>query len=400
MAYSSSDDRRSRPRNRRGSGRSSQSRNSRSRNGQPSRDGSVSRKGTLQRPDTGYTLHSRRVRRESRLQTVLDTLLRPRVLLLIGLVIVVVVVLFMGVSTCINRNNEAAHATTEETKPKNDQDERVAAGISASMTSRFTQALDEGEMLAQIAANADQYDDDRLLLLALREPTSLKFVADYPTSDKSSSRYDGEIKRGEVPNLYNWDTHWGAVTYGDGPLAVTGSGPTTLAMAYMGLTGKSDFSPIEIAQQASKSNYAGNESGTKGEMFLKLTESMGLEVEAIDPSTDAFYGLGDNIVFAVELKPNTLTDEAHWVLVVNYNEDETVTVCDPTSTTVSARPWGMSQIANASTSFYSISATEDTLKGLGVGEEETTTTEGEETTKETEETEETEVTEEEYSYGY
>ena len=390
MANSSSDDRRSRPRNRRRSGRSSQSRNSRSNNHQGTRDGTTSRKGTLQRPDTGYTLHSRRVRRDSRLQTVLETLLRPRVLLLIGLIVVVVVVLFMGISSCINRNNEAAHATSEETKPKNDQDERVAAGVSASMTSRFTQALDSGELLAKIAANADQYDDDRLLLLALSEPSSLQFVADYPTSDKSSSHYDGKIVRGEVPNLYNWDRHWGAVTYGDGPLAVTGSGPTTLAMAYMGLTGKTDFSPTEIAQQASKGNYAGNDSGTKGEMFLKLSESMGLEVQNVDPSTEALYGLGDNTVYAVEVKAGTLTDEAHWVLVVNFNEDESVNVCDPTSTTVSARPWGMSQIATGSTSFYSISVTEDKLSELGIKE---TTQEGENSTEETEETVENE-------YGY
>jgi hypothetical protein len=338
---------------------------------------------------------------------VLETLLRPRVLLLIGLIVVVVVVLFMGISSCINRNNEAAHATSEETKPKNDQDERVAAGISASMTSMFTQALDSGELLAKIAANADQYDDDRLLLLALSEPSSLQFVADYPTSDKSSSHYDGKIVRGEVPNLYNWDRHWGAVTYGDGPLAVTGSGPTTLAMAYMGLTGKADFTPTEIAQQASKANYFGNDSGTKGELFVKLPETMGLISESYEPSSDNFYSIGENTVFAVEVNAGTLTDQAHWVLVVNINADGSVTVFDPTSTAVSARPWDMNTIADGSTSFYSISASEQTLKDIGAdksgtdGEGSSTSAKGADDTKSSssKSSSSTDETEEEDEYG-
>lgn len=357
-----------------GGRRSPSSRNgSHNRRPQGSRDGSTSRRGTLQRPDTGYTLHSRRVRKESKLQTILQTLMRPRVLLFIALIIVVVVVLFVGVTSCINRGNEAARATTEEAKPKNEQDQRVAAGVSASMTSRFTEALDQGELVERIAAQANEYDDDRLLVLALAEPSALQFVADYPSSDKSSGHYTDELTRGEVPTLYNWDKRWGAVTYGDGPLAVTGSGPTTMAMAYMGLTGKSDFTPVEIAQQSSKSNYTGTDSGTKAEMFMKLAEQMGLDAQSYDPSADTLYALGDNTVFAVEVKAGTLTDDAHWVLVIGMNADGSVRVLDPTSTMVSSRPWAASTIADAATTFCGLSASDATLLEL-----ESATTEEEE----------------------
>lgn len=270
-----------------------------------------------------------------------------------------------GVTSCIRRNNDTASQTIEETKPKNEQDARVAAGVSAAMTSKFTESLDDADVLASIAKNADKYDDDRLLTLALAEPSARSFVAAYPDSDKSSRAYDGDVKRGEVPSLYNWDEHWGAVTYGDGPLAVTGSGPTTLAMAYMGLTGKTDFSPTEIAQQASKSNYADGESGSKGELFAKLPASMGLTSNAYEPSADTLtLSLGDTTVFAVELKEGTLTDSAHWALVVNTNEDGSVTVFDPTSTMVSSRPWSAGTIAAASTSFYALSPSETTLAEL------------------------------------
>ena len=323
-----------------------------------------SRRGTLTRPDTGYTLHSRRVRRDNG-QGILAMLMKPRVLVLVALILIVVIALVVGISSCVRGNGNSSKETTEEARPVNEQDKRVAAGVSAAMTSRFTEALDQGEQLAKIAANADKYEDERLLNLALTEPDAIAFVANYPKSDKSSRPYDGSVKRGEVPLLYDWDSHWGAITYGDGPVAITGSGPTTLAMAYMGLTGKTDNSPTEITQQASKSNYAGGDSGSKAELFSKLATSLGLQTEVLEMSADTLlYTLGDNTVIAVELKEGTVTDDAHWALVVNVNSDGSVTLYDPTSSAASTRPWDPTTIADASSSFYSITISDEELEKL------------------------------------
>ena len=369
MARSTQGERRNASRGDRNTSRSrSNTEGRRSSNGDRNASRQNSRRGTLTQPDTGYRLHSRRVSYpNSNNGGVLSLLLRPRVLLLIGIIIIVIVALVVGVSSCVRGNKEraATQQAEQEAKPVNEQDKRVAAGVSAAMTSKFTEALDQDELLAKIAEQADTYDDERLLTLALREPASRQFVADYPSSDKSSRPYTDAVTRGEVPQLYDWDDRWGAVTYGDGPLAVVGSGPTTLAMAYMGLTGKTDFSPTEIAQQATKSNYASGESGSKGELFSKLTTSMGLKAEETAPASETLlYSLGESTVFAVELKANTLTDEAHWALVVNMDENGLLTVFDPTSTQVSSMHWGTDTIANASTVFYAISASEETLAEL------------------------------------
>ena len=335
-----------------------------------------SRRGTLKQPDTGYRLHSRRVSYPNGNGGFVSMLLRPRVLLLIGILVIVIVALVLGISSCVRGNKERAAQTVEETKPVNEQDKRVAAGVPSNMTSKFTEALDENELLAQIAATADQYDDERLLTLALREPASRKFVAAYPSSDKSSRPYTDEVKRGTVPTLYDWDERWGAVTYGDGPLAVTGSGPTTLAMAYMGLTGKTDYSPTEIAQQASKNNYASGDSGSKGELFAKGTTSMGLKAEQHEPASETLlFTLNENTVFAVELKANTLTDEAHWALVVSIDENSMLKVFDPTSTLVTNTTWGLDTITGASSTFYSITLSEEAAAAL-----EKSTTSGTDTT--------------------
>lgn len=359
MANSTRDGRRRRQSSSRQVRSSRQQRSSRPRNRSTRAPQSGSRRGTLTRPDTGYSLHSRRVRRDVGISSFFETILRPRVLLFLVILVIVAVVMVVGVSSCIRRKHETDNQKIEETKPKNEQDARVAAGVSASMTSKFTSALNDCEYLATIAQNADQYEDDRLLELALAEPSSRAFIAAYPKSDKSSRPYVDEVRVGEVPNLYNWDEHWGAVTYGNGPLAVTGSGPTTLAMAYMGLTGKTDYSPTEIAQQASKSNYADEDSGSKGELFSKLGTTIGLTVNEYEPLSDTLLtSLGTSTVIAAELKSGTLTDDAHWVLVVNVNSDSTVTVFDPTSTVVSSRSWSAETVANSSTKFFALSPSE------------------------------------------
>lgn len=333
---------------------------------------SRSRRGTLTTPDTGYSLHSRRVRRgTSGGGGIISSLLRPRMLLFVLILALVAVVLIVGISSCVRRYNEAETQRIEDAKPKNEADERVAPGVSAKMTARFTVELDRGEKLAQIAQNADQYDGEvRLLTLALSEPEAIDFVAAYPTSDKASRPYDKPVERGVVPQLYDWDEHWGAINYGNGPMAVTGSGPTTLAMAYMGLTGKTDFTPAEIARQGNKSNVVGGDSGSKVVLFTKMADAMGLTADEYTPSSDTLlYGLGTNTLFAVELKENTLTEETHWALVVSLNEDGSLTVYDPTSTSVSNHPWNTSIIANASNTFVAISITDDKLAQIMAEEE-------------------------------
>lgn len=377
-------------RDNRSSRSSRQRRNNQNRSRRSSQGSSPqSRRGTLTRPDTGYSLHSRRVRRDYRSTNPLTFLLRPRVLLLIVILVVVIVVMVLGVSSCVKRGNESARQSIEESAPKNEQDERVAAGVSASLTSKFTEKLDEGELLEKIAKNADQYDDERMLDLALAEPTSRAFIAAYPSSDKSSRPYDDEVTRGKIPALYQWDDHWGAVTYGDGPLAVTGSGPTALAMAYMGFTGKTDYTPTQIAQQANKNNYADGESGSKKELFIKLSDSMGLVANEYDPSAETLYSISDETVFAAEVKEGTLTDNAHWVLVVNVDDNGSATVYDPTSSAVSSRTWSIAALASASNTFIALSPSEKTLAEFG---EKTSST------KDKDDTEQTDVTEDDTYY--
>lgn len=355
---------------------------SRSRNG--SRSGSRSR--NLTGPDTGYTLHSHRVNYNRRGATMGERL-NGRVLVLIVLVIVVIVVLVAGIASCVS-NNASSTANTQQDTQEEEQKPRVASGISSDLTQEFNTVLDRNDQLAQIAQNADQYDDERLLRLALREPEAISFVANYLTADKSGSSYGDTVTKGQVPLLYDWDARWGYVSYGDGCIGVTGSGPTTIAMAYMGLTGKSDQTPATIAQSTSSSSSSSNSSSSStssdsstttssngssssssgtstasdsADSIIQMMANVGLSATQYDSSSSTLEAcLSESSVAAVYLNDNGLEQDsdAHWALVVGTNDDGTLNVFDPTSTEVSTRTWDSSTVANASSTILYVTVSE------------------------------------------
>lgn len=373
--------------------RSSRDQRSRPRNGTAG-----TRTRNLTGPDTGYTLHSHRVSYSRRGATMGDRLagLNGRALILIVLVIVVIVVLITGIASCVN-NSSTSTTSQQEEADQTEQKPRVASGLSNDLTQEFNTALDRDDQLAQIAQNADQYDDTRLLELALREPDAISFVANYLTADKSGSSYGDVVTKGQVPLLYDWDARWGYVSYGDGCIGVTGSAPTTVAMAYMGLTGKSDQTPATIAQGTSgSSSTSTSSSGTSGtssststsssnssstssnstssgssstdtaDAVMQLMQNVGLSATQYESSSSTLEAcLSDSSVAAVYLGDNTLENgsDAHWALVVGTNSDGTLNVFDPTSTAVSTHTWSSATIANASSTILYVTVSETTSDG-------------------------------------
>ena len=186
-------------------------------------------------------------------------------------------------------------------------------------------------------------------------PESIDFVANYPNAQKSGQAYSDAVSKGTAPELYDWDIRWGAVAYGEHPLAVSGSGPTAFSMAYMGLTGSADKTPADMAALASGQNCATGDSGTDGAFFEAAAEGLRLQVKSHESSPANLTEVLDaGTYLLVEAKAGTLTETAHWVLLVTENADGTVVVYDPTSPEISRRSWAPSTLASACDKFYSV----------------------------------------------
>lgn len=301
-----------------------------------------------------YELKSRNIRfrgKSSSMKTRF-TGLNPRQIMFIVLGVVLAILVIFLVSSCVR--------SCKSNKPETSEiDARVAAGVSDELVDAFTPVLDQAEALQWIAAHANEYPSEDLPRLALSEPAAIAFVRAYPEMSKSGSAFDGTVSRGEAPMLYTWDEHWGAVEYDGSALAVTGSGPTALAMAYMGITGKTDRTPADLAKMATDKQMAGGESHTTAEFFTSIEKELGLYVHHYEPDGDTITEVLDSGTFViVEVRADTLTPDAHWVIVAYENENGSVRVYDPTSVSVSTRPWDPDTIASAAITMYAVSQAE------------------------------------------
>lgn len=275
-----------------------------------------------------------------------------RLLILAALALVLLILIIVGISSCVSSCSSEQQAAST-----NPVDARVAEGVPEDLTNKFAAELNRGEKLAQIAANAGEYTDQGLLELALDEPDAIDFVAAYPTAEKEALPYEGEVSEGTIPQLWCWDSRWGNVDYAGRALALTGSGPTSLSMAYMGLTGKTDRTPADIATLVTEAEQATGDSGMAGAFLESSLADLGISCSTYTSNADNLSQvLETGTCILVEASAGSLTDTAHWVVVTTENEDGSVVVYDPTSTDVSSHSWDPATIAGSTGTLYALSA--------------------------------------------
>lgn len=298
----------------------------------------------------GYPLRSRSINFQGNRNRIFG--LDRRLVILGALAIVLLVLVVVGVSTCV-RSCSGGDGSGVQT---GQGDVRVAAGLPEELTTAFTDELNRSDKLASIAANADKYGDQGLLELSLEVPEAIDFVAAYPTAEKAAQPYEDAVTKGTAPQLWCWDARWGNVDYAGRALALTGSGPTALSMAYMGLTGAADQTPADIAQAATEAQAATGDSAMTAEFLVSEAEKLGLTCESFASNADNLAQMLDSGTYVLmETKAGSLTSAAHWILVTTENEDGSMQVSDPTSPAVSSHPWAPATLASTCTDFYVLS---------------------------------------------
>lgn len=319
---------------------------------QQGRNGSRGRSNSASRPRR--TNQVRELNLGARPQTFSQRLrrLEPRAIVLLVAIVVLVVVAVFLVSSCVS-----SCSTQKEEEKVNQLDARVSADVSDDVTNKFSPTLDRNEKFAWIAQNASRYPDTTLIDLAVAQPDAIDFVASYPDSDKAAQDYGDSVTKGRIPELYCWDSRWGGVDYDGHPLAVTGSGPTAVAMAYMGLTGRADQTPATIAQMAASGGFNGGESHLSPDFVAQKLTDLGLEVQDYTSSDSNVTSVLDaGTYLLVEAKAGTLGDDsaAHWVVAYTENENGTVQVFDPTDPSAATHQWSSATIASACDTFYAV----------------------------------------------
>lgn len=315
------------------------------------------------RSGSNYSLHKNNIRFNTRGGSVRDKVERldRRTILVLAAALVVVIVLVLVISSIASSCSRDQSAD----QPVNENDARVAAGVDASTTAELTPVLDRSDKYDKLAKQADRYNDASLIELAIREPDALDFVLSYPdlvgaegsTATTTPTAYDGTAAQGVLTPLYCWNKCWGALTYNSGPMAVTGSGPCALSACIMYLTGSTKLDPGSIAVMATQGGYAGGETGMMSSFLSDEQDSLGIEESFYEPSiTNLSSLLSAGVPVLMDVSSGALGDTAHWVLVYQYNEDNSVAIFDPTSVENTERPWSIGTMAASANSFYGITA--------------------------------------------
>lgn len=315
------------------------------------------------RNGSSYQLHKNNIRFNTKGGSVRNKVERldRRTILVMAIALVIVIVVILVISSVVS----SCSRSSEEPAEVNSVDSRVAAGVDEATTNELTPVLDEADKYDKLAQQANRYPDARLIELAIREPSSLDFVLSYPdlvgaedsTATTTATAYDGTVAQGVVPELYCWNANWGALEYNDGPMAVTGSGPCALSATIMYLTGSASMSPGTIVSLINDGGYAGGETGMMSGFITDKQDDLGIEATFYEPSIDNLSSLlSQGIPVLMDIGAGDLGSSAHWVLVWQYNDDNSVAVFDPTSAENSSHGWSIGTMANLANSFYAITA--------------------------------------------
>ncbi len=302
--------------------------------------------------DTGYNLR-RGARRHGGIlgQYGID---QRRAIFLIG-AIALLVLLIVIVSNCARgcaRKDDNQGQSQEEV---NSYDSRVSAGVSESLTNEFTPKLDQGDKYQKLAKQAGEYKDERLPELALREPDALDFVLSVPDHEKKEEELGESVEKGAYPQFYDWDARWGHLDYGNSNVGVNGSGLTSMLMAYMGLTGKSDLTVTKLIEISNDGNYASDDSGSANEFFAAAAGKLGLTCREYKSSGENITTvLADGTPIIIKLNAGFTTPYAHWAVIVGVNGDGSITLYDPDSSSASTHTWAAGTVGGNSSIMYAI----------------------------------------------
>lgn len=193
-----------------------------------------------------------------------------------------------------------------------------------------------------------------LIALLDTSPEARCFVLDYPV------REDKEIDlssygRESVPLFLQWDPMWGYEHYGSSYLAVTGCGPTCLAMAGYYLTGEETMNPLTVAEFSEKNGYYARGYGSSWTLISEGAGKLGLtatELPLVKKKMVRALEAGNPVILA--LGKGDFTSTGHYIVLTGV-EEEGFRVNDPNSRENSKKLWTYEQLEKQIRNIWEIS---------------------------------------------
>ncbi|MGM9588843.1 MAG: C39 family peptidase [Faecousia sp.] len=193
-----------------------------------------------------------------------------------------------------------------------------------------------------------------LIELLERNPETEAFVLNYPARQKGQIDLSG-FDRQEVPLFLQWDPMWGYEKYGSDFLAITGCGPTCLAMAGYYLTGSKNMNPADVAAFAEDAGFYAAGYGSSWTLISEGSTRLGLKATELPlvrkKITDALEA-GNPVILA--LGEGDFTTTGHYIVLTGL-ENGFFRVNDPNSVERSQKLWSYEQLEGQIRNIWAIS---------------------------------------------
>lgn len=180
----------------------------------------------------------------------------------------------------------------------------------------------------------------------IASPTADASVAAADAGDgaEAASTPRDEWRGGELPFLYQTDPQYRDASYAGATVGEAGCGPTSLAMVYIALTGKTDKDPAAMAAFSEAEGYV-EEGLTAWRFMTDGAAELGLsshEVPADAGRLKEELAQGHPIICS--MRPGDFTSTGHFLVVAGVADNGELVIHDPNSPANSARTWDAERV--------------------------------------------------------
>lgn len=293
-----------------------------------------------------------------------------RRLIVIGMAVIVVLAIFVAARSCAPAPEpEPSEEEVAELAPSDLElidEEHLRYILGPELSQKLVESAQDNEDLAWIAAHPEAFEMDgasvqhKLLKLATKEPEAVSFIRTFPEvypNDEPEEGTTGESDGRRAPKLYQWDPRWGTTQYCATAFALTGCCPTSMAMVYQGLTGKTDKGPYEMGQLAKENGYMDTYQGTLSDFLTGIAPKLGLSSSKIDVNgTSLRSALAQGQLVICNVGPGDFTDGGHFFVITGMDDEGKLLINDPFSVVNTEQHWDVSTVLSQTRGLWAFHA--------------------------------------------
>lgn len=252
---------------------------------------------------------------------------------------------------CLTQKNYVEKAAKQKVKTTTAKIEKAEVSKDAAETETET----EEQKVRRVRAEAVQKGySDALIEILDKNPETADFIDNYDTKrNKPPAETIGDsLTKGVIPHLIQWDERWGYTTYGTSILAISGCGPTCMAMVVAGLTGDPTVTPAKVAAYGMENGYVDEENNTYWRFMDEAASNWNISCyDAMLTEEQVRDELQKGKPIICSLGPGDFTQYGHFIVLTGY-QDGKVTIRDPFSIKRTEKEWVFAEIVGQMKSMW------------------------------------------------